>query len=294
MTEPSRRPWLAVLVTGQVLGRDAEALGKGPWALFVAVILVSTLLVAFPFVQDRFTSALRSTNPALYPGLIDVFKEAKAQKWDLAIENGRLSTGPGVPAEVRVGTWLVEFEPAGGDPKKMQESIGSSGTTVQNVAVFGTSHWGLVVGQTNAQFDGTWEKLSGFHTSDLDKVSAEQLVPILLYASATGGVVPAIFTVMLLMFVQVVFLTVILGFLLSLSRIQIRGTGLGQRRGVGFVSSLKTTGFVALGPALLTSFAGLIPGGSGFGWVAFTLLFGVRIVLIYMNRFRNKTKSVTA
>ena len=31
-------------------------------------------------------------------------------------------------------------------------------------------------------------------------------------------------------------------------------------------------------------------GGSGLSWVAFTLLFGARIVFLYMARFRNKEK----
>ena len=93
------------------------------------------------------------------------------------------------------------------------------------------------------------------------------------------------------MFIQVVFLTVILGFLLSLSKIQILGTQIGAKRTVGFISSLKTAGFVTLGPALLICVGlSFLPGASGVSWVGFSALFGMRIVLIYMGRFRNKKK----
>ena len=112
--ETKRDPWLLVLMKGQVLNGSAEALGKGPWWLLALVLLATTMLAAFPFVNDKFTTALRSTDPALYPGLEAVFDEILARQWDLAVETSRLTTGPGVPAQARVGDWLVVFEPAAG------------------------------------------------------------------------------------------------------------------------------------------------------------------------------------
>jgi len=120
------------------------------------------------------------------------------------------------------------------------------------------------------------------------------MIQIFLYSSATGGVTQAYVTVLALMFVQVLSLTIIMGFLLSLSKIMIAGTSLGSsRRGAGFFASLKTTAGVAIGPALLLCVILFsVPGAGGVSWVGFTLLYGARIVFIYMARFRNKKKIV--
>jgi hypothetical protein len=274
---------------GQILNKDAEALGRAPWALFVAVVLVSSILAAFPFVNDKFTSAVRSTNPALYPGLDQVFDEIRTRGWDLEVVKGNLTTGPTVPPQAVLGGWKVVFEPAGGDGQALAQAVGD--LTSRKIAFFGKNHFGLLDQTNDVQFDGTWSKLEGFRSADTAKIPSAKLLPLVLYASATGGLPQTIMTIMLLMFVQVVFLTVVLGFLLSLSKIQILGTQIGAKRTVGFVSSLKTTGLVTLGPGLLICVGlSFIPGASGVSWVGFSALFGMRIVLIYMGRFRNKKK----
>jgi hypothetical protein len=289
MSETKKEPWLLVLLKGQIFNKDAEVLGRGPWVLFGAVVLISAILAAFPFVNDKFTSALRSTNPALYPGLDQVFDEVRTRGWDLEVVQGKLTTGPSVPPQAVLGGWKVVFEPAGGDGQALAQAVGD--LTSRKIAFFGKTSFGLLDQTNNVQFDGTWSKLEGFRSADTVKIPSAKLIPLVLYASATGGLPQTILTILLLMFIQVVFLTVILGFLLSLSKIQILGTQIGAKRTVGFISSLKTTGFVTLGPALLICVGlSFLPGASGVSWVGFSALFGMRIVFIYMGRFRNKKK----
>ena len=291
MNDAKKEPWLLVLMKAQYSNRAAEAMGRGPWWLFVVAVFVTAMLAAFPIANDNSLYAFRSTNPAKYPGLYQVFDEIKKQKWDLSVEKGFLRTGAGVPAQTRVGDWLVVFEPAGGDPQTLTAALGSSGTTIVRVAFFGKAHLGLIDQQTESQFDGTYELLSWFRTADIAVIPTGKLTSLVLNQAATARIPQVTLMTELLMFVQVVLLTVVLGFLLSLSSVHVRGTALGVKRAAGFLASLRTAAFVALGPALLTAIAlSFIPGASGVSWVVFTLFFGGRIVLIYMARFRNKAK----
>lgn len=291
MNAAKKEPWLLVLMKAQVSNKSAEAMGKGPWWLFVVSVFVTAMLAAFPIANDNSLFAFRSTNPAYYPGLSKVFDEIKKQEWDLSVAKGYLSTGPGVPAQVRVGDWLVIFEPAGGNPGALTEALGSSGTTIQKIAFFGKTHLGLLDPQTERQFDGTYELLSWFKTSEILSIPTPKLTSMVLNQAATARVPQVTLMTELIMFVQVVLLTVVLGFLLSLSAVHVAGTQLGTKRAAGFLASLRTTGFVALGPALLTALVlSFLPGAAGVSWVVFTLLFGGRIVVIYMARFRNKNR----
>lgn len=293
MIETKREHWLPVLLRSQVSNKEAEKLGTSPWWLFIAVILATTALSAFPLVNDQFKTVIASTNPANYPGLGTVFKKIESEKWLLRIDGGKLSTEGGVPAQVLLGKWLVVFESAGGSPDLLMKTMnGSEGNEARGVVFFGKTHFGIVDQDTKNKFDGTYGNLGGFRTADLSKVPADRMVEIFLYSSATGTVSRNYATVMLLMFVQVVSLVVIMGFLLSLSKVMIAGTSLGTSpRGAGFISSLKTAAGVALGPALLLCILLFpVPGGGAVSWVGFTLLFGGRIVFIYMARFRNKKK----
>lgn len=286
-----REPWLLLLVKGQVSNRAAEAMGKGPWWLFVLVVVLNGLLTAFPIANDNNLYAFRSTNPANYPGLYQVFDAFKQQKWSVAVEKGYFTTGEGVPAQTRVGDWLVVFEAAGGNPDVITQAVGSSGTTVQKIAFFGKTHLGLIDQTTQKQFDGSWETLGWFRSPDLQTIPTGKLTTMVLTQTATARLPQTTLITELIMFVQVVMLTVILGFLLSLTKVHVAGTVLGAKRAAGFAASMKTTGFVALGPAFLTALIlSFIPGASGVSWVVFTLLFGGRVVLVYMARFRNKNK----
>lgn len=291
-TSEKREPWLVTLMKAQVSHRAAEAMGKGPWWMFVVAVFLTSMLAAFPIVNDNALYAFRSANPANFPGIYGVFDEIKQQRWELSIDRGFLVTGPGVPAQTRVGEWLVVFEPAGGSPEVLTQAVGSSGTTVQKIAFFGKTHLGLMDQSTEQQFDGTWEVLGWFKTSEVMSIPTGKLISMVLNQAATGRLPQVTLLTELIMFVQVVLLVVVLGFLLSLSKVHVQGTHLGAKRAAGFLSSLKTTAFVALGPALLTAAAlSFIPGASGIAWVVFTLLFGGRIMLIYMARFRDKKKA---
>ncbi len=295
MVDTKRKPWLFTLMHAQVSNAEAEKLGSSPWWLLVLVILASTTLSAFPLVNDRYKNLIASTNPANYPALSQVFKKIKTENWLLRVENGILLTESPVPAQVQVDKWMVVFEGSGGSSDLLMGTInGPKGDTTRGVVFFGKTHLGIVDQDTKSQFDGTWANLDGFKTADLSKVPLEKMMRIILYSSATGGVTQAYFSVLLLMFAQVVSLILIMGFLLSLSSVKIAGTSLGKsRRGAGFFASLKTAAGAALGPALIICIALFsLSGAGGISWVAFTLLYGARIVFIYMARFRNKKKKM--
>ncbi len=296
MTDAKREPWLLILLKAQFFTKDAEAMGKSPWIMLPLVLVVTALLAAFPFINDKQVNAIRSSDPALYPGLENVFREIGNKKWDLHVEGKTLVTGPGVPAQTRVGKWLVVIEPAGGSQQVLSDAFGSnSGTTQQKIVFFGKVHFGIFDQSTGAQFDGTYEQLGWFGPEALQKIPLRELTVKFLFMAATVGFGQVQAAVSLLMFVQVVFLVFILGFLLSLSRIQVRGLSVNKNRAVGFFSSLRTAGAVSLGPALLCCVAlTWIPGAGAISWVVYTLFYGVRIIVLYMARFPNKRSLATS
>ncbi|MEI8096424.1 MAG: hypothetical protein WCG80_19600 [Spirochaetales bacterium] len=297
MSEEKKTGWMVTLLRAQFRNAEAEVMGKSPWVLFGVVLLLTALLTAFPFVNDKQRTAIESTNPGLYPGISSVFKAVADAGWDLHVEKnllvaGKDAAGQAVPAQTRFGTWLIIVEPAGGSQEVLKAALGStSGTTVQRIVFFGISHFGILDQTTERQFDGTYDLLQWFGPDSLNKLPAADLTKRFLYMSATATLPQVQAGVSMLMFVQIVFLVFLLGFLLSLSKVQVRGLGVNRLRGVGFTSSLRTAGAVALGPALLICVA-LWPftGAGSLSWAAFTLIYGFRIVLVYMGRFRDKKK----
>ena len=289
---PVKTRWLLTLIKAQVQNRAAEDMGGSPWVLFCGLIFITALLTAFPFVNDKQRTAIESTNPALYPGIMEVFKEVAQANWSLKVEEGRLVAGKDVPPQTRFGDWLIVVEPAGGSGEVLSAAFGSnSGTAHQKIAFFGASHFGLLDQSTGHQFDGTYELLGWFGAESLGKLSPRELTKRFLFMSATAGLPQMQAAVSMLMLVQMFFLVFVLGFLLSLSRVQVRGLAVNRLRGIGFSSSLRTAVAVAVGPALLICvLLSPFPGAGSVSWAAFTLVYAVRLIFVYTARFPNKKK----
>lgn len=287
---PAPKPnMLLTVFRAQLNNADADRAGKISWVAFVAIIVIVTFITAFPFVNDRFTEAFKSTNPDRYPGVYEVFRGVASQPWQLSIANGELSVSADVPPKASIGDWTVLFEPAG---MTMEAFMASPEAEKANkVVFFGKKNFAIAVLKDGANLGGGYTSLNGFKSEDLRKGDPEKIARYFIYAVATGGVGLTWAMITILMLFQDVFLVILLGFLLSLSKISIGGASVGQRRGAGFAASVKTTCVVSLGPALLTSvIAMLIPGLGMFVWIGFSLLFGMRVVFVYMGRFRNKKK----
>jgi hypothetical protein len=281
---------LLTVFRAQVSSRDADLAGKISWPAFVAIIIMVTFITAFPFVNDRFTTAFRATNPDLYPGIYQVFRGVAAQPWQLEIKGGELSASADVPATTRMGDWTVVFEPAGMTMEAFMAS--DAAAQEERVVFFGKKNFAIANLKTGDNLNGGYTSLNGFRSEDLRKGDPDKITRYFIYAVSTGGVAFTFVMTTFLMLFQDVFLVILLGFLLSLSKISVGGASVGSRRGAGFAASVKTTCVVSLGPALLTSvIAMMIPGASMFVWIGFSLLFGMRVVFVYMARFRNKKKA---
>jgi hypothetical protein len=223
---------------------------------------------------------------------VNVLKGIVDAGWDFKVEKSHLVTGAGVPAQAKLGTWTVVVEPAGGNQQVLAAALGTnSGTSDQKVLYLGSSNFGIIDQSTGRQFDGSYELLGWFTSENLQKLPATKATQQLLFMGATAGLPGVQASVSMLMFVQVVFLVFLLGFLLSLSKMQVRGLGVNPLRAAGFPSSLRTAGAVALGPALLVCLVlWPFPGAGAISWAAFTILYGVRIIVVYTGRFPDKQK----
>jgi len=271
MNEKNRDPWLLVVLKGQWFRTEALALAAGPWVLWAIVVVLASALTAFPLVNDRFAAALKATEVDRYPGLEAVFQASLDGKWGLAVDQGQLHTAPGAPAQTRVGDWLVVIEPAGGDSQALARAAGLGGTSGGKVAFFGKTRFGLLDRSTQTRFDGAWTKLEGFRSADLARIPLAQILPLVLYAGATGALVPEMYGFWALILGQLVLLALVVGFALSRA-----ATAPG-----GFWTSVKTAGFQVLGPAVVVALVlSFCPGWGFLSWVVFTLLFGLRVALV--------------
>ncbi len=289
-------PGIVVLAKAQFLNQAAEDAGRLPFWLCALALALSILVACFPLVRERYRSAMLSSNPARYPEIGLALRSAALKGWDLRVEGGMLRAGASAPAHARIGSWDVLIEPAtassgaemSAEPNKMGLAPEEEGSD-RRLILFGSNRFAVSDARSGNSLSGSWEELEGFELKNLSGPDVEKKINMFLFSSATSGLRRESILISLITAVQVLLLCLMLGFLLSLSKVKAQGSTLSTKRAAGFMCSLKTTMVVGLGPSLAVALiVFFFPLAAGMSWMLFTLFFGGRIVLIYMGRFKNK------
>lgn len=242
-------------------------------------------MTAFPFVYGRFTKAWDGGQAIHYPGLGTAWQAAVRQGGEFQFEKGTVVLSGTPPTALSAGAWTVVF-----DPKTEMKS-----SPDHPYLKFAGER--VIVECGNYHVDGPARVFEGLKASELKLLSDDRekfasFVRGSLFALATAESPGAFTSVIGLMFLQNLLFMSVLGLLLAASGLPIAGSEPGSQRKVGFWASVKTVAAISLGPAFLTALIGLINPDWGvmIGMMAYSLLLGIRVILVYMARFRNKKK----
>ena len=280
--------------------RDAEEAGlRLSWIAAVLCVLLSALASAFPFSLGRYREARSLADPARWPGLGSALIAAAREGGDFVVKDGIFhpdpaSTTAASPAsEGRAGDWRVVLD--GGETW----SKAPDGAILR----FGASRVTVSYPATKSLLDGPASALEGVTGEALRRLAENRpaftvFVKGFLSSLASAEVPGAILAASLLMIFQTAIFSFVLGLLLALSSLRVLHAGANTRQGgggaKGFLASIgpsfRTVAAVSTGPALLAAFAGSLIGGAGpaLAWLGYSLILGLRVVLIYMGRMRDK------
>lgn len=275
--------WARTLFRAQYRNTAAEAAGSLSWPLMVGVILLATLMTAFPFMYSRWTNTWNASDIAGYPGLGKVWLALADEEF--SIRNGVVETGSKGPRTFEIEDWTILLGTMPREEPKSKTLV-LSGT---RLAVRGFT--------PDAITNGPALVLEGLDNAGLKKLSQNrtaltEFIRGSLFMANSAEVPSAFLTILALTLFQVTFFASILGLFLSLSALPIPGSLPQGARASGPLSSIKTAAAVTLGPAFLAALAGLVfpAWGTTLGWLGFTMVYAIRVVFIYMARFKNRKK----
>jgi hypothetical protein len=202
---------------------------------------------------------------------------------DFAVRDGAFMADPAAPREFEANGWRVSLGADGGPAPDSGKTLwfGAERFVVSN------PDSGYALASDWLPFDGLDSAL--FRRAAQDRLTMAELIAGMLYTAAFAGMGSAILTVGLLMSVQNLFFITILGLFLSLSalRRRLRPDGAGTR--IQPLKGIKVAACAIAGPAFLVGLLGLlVPAlNAALLWLAYSLLGGVRIVLVYITRYRS-------
>ena len=275
------------LVKGQFINRDAEDCGKFPGAVSVLLLILSSLMMAFPFMYSRYAESVSRGQAEHYPGLGAAWLALAGEGGDFHIENGTFIPDPKAPKALNFAGWTIFLD---GIPSK--EVKAPFLAFVKGRVLIHSGDFGV-----NAPLS----VLNGINGPALQKLSHNfdgftTFVKGSLFSLSTAEVPGAFIQIIGLMFLQNFIFVLVLGMFLAMSGLRIAYQTPGARRAVGYWSSLKTVAALTLGPALAAALVGgFFPTwGIAIVMMVYSLLLGVRVIVVYMGRFKNKKKVLRA
>lgn len=249
------------------------------WPLAAALVLAATMAVALPFGAARWRQAAAAADLSRYPGLGAAFVALAAQPGGFAVGPEGLSRDAALPTELRAGAWTVYVD----RPGLPEEADGKA-------LWLGSEYFAASNPETGAFVASAWTPFEGLSSARLRAASGDlrtmgALIEGMFFTAAFSGMSSSIASLGLLMLVQNLFFVAIIGLLLSLSAL--RSPDPAERR-VRPLLGMKLAACVTAGPAFLVGLLGLaLPSSAApLLWIAYSLLGGVRAVILYMERYR--------
>jgi hypothetical protein len=280
----SSRGSLVTLASSWWSNKAAERCALLPWALVLGVFLASSLAIALPFGAGRWRDARASAELSRYPGLGAAFMAVAERGGGFAVRDGSFKADSDAPREFEINGWRVSLGAEGGPEPDGPKALW-----------FGADRFVVSNPDTGYALASDWLPFEGldaglFRRASQDRLAMAELIAGMLYTAAFTGMGSTILTVGLLMLVQNLFFITILGLFLSLSALRkgLRPEGAGTR--IEPLKGIKVAASAIAGPAFLVGLIGLLlPAlNAALLWLAYSLLGGIRIVLIYMARYRSK------
>ncbi len=236
---------------------------------------------------SRYTVCVENAQSTHYPGLGSAWLAVAHEGTGFQFLKGHFVKAEQTPDQVSFNGWTIVFGKAPHEKLKPpylefadQRVLIQSGTYEVNgpaEVLDGIDQKGLL--QLSQNFDAFTNFVKGS-----------------LYALSTVEVPGAFLSIFALMLLQNLIFVLILGMFLAMSGLRIGWQTPNERRKVGYWPSLKTVACVSAGPGLVAAiFGGFVPQwGMAVGMVAYSLLLGLRVIMVYMSRFKNKPRQLRA
>ncbi len=257
----------------------------------ILLFFASSIAISIPFGANRWRDARLMSQSDQYPGLGYAFEALAHAPVSFRIINGTLQLDQPAPFTLTAKDWLIELG-----------STTDHSASTHRVFQLSTSALLIRNGSTGAQVHSSLQPFEGL-SSDILKGAAENrrilanLIEGILYTAAFSSIPSILLTLGLLMLVQNLAFVVILGIMLSFA-VYGKAPGL-KEMGTSTVQKLKplegikmATAIMA-GPAFLVGLVGLfIPAFKApFLWLAYSLLAGIRVIMLYTSRYRSARTS---
>ncbi len=259
----------------------AEECASLPWLLVVALVIASSLAIALPFGAGRWREAREFADPGRYPGLGSAFVALAREGGDWKIEGGALERGGAAPSVLEAAGWTVL---SGGS------IVGAPSTATLALAPDSLS---VYHPRNDWLLRSAWAPFEGFDSGALreaasDRLRLATLIESLLWTAAAARLPSDLSVMVLLLAVQYLFFSGVLALFLSLAALRVKPSVEGGREKPAPLKSFKVVAAAVSGPAFLVGLAGLaFPSMSAaLLWLAFSLLAGVRVVMVYAARYR--------
>jgi len=257
-----------------------------PWLFIILIFLTSSIAISLPFGANRWREASTASRTTEYPGLGYAFEALAQAPLSFTITNGSLELNPPAPETLTVRDWIIEL----GNNR-------DHSADTQRVLQFGTASLLIRNGPTGTQVTSSLKPFEGFSSDTIkraaqDRRTLSQLIEGVLYTAAFSSIPSILLTLGLLMLVQNLAFVVILGMMLSFA---VYGKAPGRETQIKLkpLEGIKMAAAIMAGPAFLIGLVGLfIPAFKApFLWLAYSLLAGIRVIMLYTNRYRSARTS---
>lgn len=272
----------------------AQDCGSFSWPFILVIFIASTIAISLPFGANRWREAESISRTSQYPGLGTAFEALARADVSFAVSDGKLQTTSGVQSWAQeAGGWLIRVDanntPEGSEMERSEEIASDT----KNLLQLGPDHFLVRNGTTGIQLNASLLAFEGFSSEILQQAAADRrilsnLIEGLLFTAAFASIPSAILTLGLLMLVQNMAFVVILGIMLSFA---VYRKKLWDEQGptIRPLEGIKMAAAIMSGPAFLIGLVGLfIPAFQApFLWLAYSLLAGIRVIVLYTSRYRS-------
>lgn len=261
------------------------------WLFIILLFVASSIAISLPFGANRWREAAASAQTDQYPGLGYAFEALAQAPFSFSVENGTLQLSPGTPQTLRARDWIIAL----GTP------VDHRADTQRVVQITGST---LLIrnGATGTQVSSSLQAFEGLSSEIIQRAAENrrtlsQFIEGVLYTAAFSSIPSILLTLGLLMLVQNMAFVVILGMMLSFA---VYGKAPGNKmQGTSTpvklkpLEGIKMATAIMAGPAFLIGLAGLfIPAFKApFLWLAYSLLAGIRVIMLYTSRYRSARTS---
>lgn len=280
---------LLEIAKAQFSNRSAEKCKDMKTGTMVIIIIALIFISAFPYINQRVITGLRNSDASEYPGLGSALIKAARESGGFSVKNSELIFRDDEPV-YDFGEWKVVFT------EKDAEQYFKSCKDFKPYSMIIFSRKSLLINcvETSKTVNASYASFPGFSSEEIlkaakDKESMVLYIRALLFSMSTSQIPSAILMMILLITVQVTLFIFAMSLLLSHSK----KNGWDKKDSAvryGFMSSAKIITAVAVLPCFVVSGVSYFNPSFGLslGWVLYSFILGLRVVIIYISRVKGR------